>query len=82
MYTKKVDKCVRIRDKKKQKGKAHMSNKNSPAKYSEELKKPSSLFINPAKLMLTSRKNMASPLPLFLTGFENTPKFEWTKILF
>ena len=39
MYTKKVDKCVRIRDKKKQKGKAHMSNKNSPAKYSEELKK-------------------------------------------
>ena len=39
MYTKKVDKCVRVRDKKKQKGKAHMSNKNSPAKYSEELKK-------------------------------------------
>ena len=59
-----------------------MSNKNSPTKYSEDLKKPSSLFINPAKLMLTSRKNMASPLPLFLTGFENTPKFEWTKILF
>ena len=39
MYPKKVDKCVRIRDKKKQKGKTHMSNKNSPTKYSEEFKK-------------------------------------------
>ena len=39
MYPKKVDKCVRIRDKKKQKGKTHMPNKNSPTKYSEEFKK-------------------------------------------
>lgn len=39
MYPKKVDKCVRIRDKKKQKGKTHMPNKNSPTKYSEESKK-------------------------------------------
>lgn len=53
-----------------------MPNKNSPTKYSEKLKKLSLLFINPAKLMLTSRKSTASPLQLSLTGFGNTPQVQ------
>ena len=38
MYTKKVDKCDKIEDKER---KEKMSNKKSPTKYSEELKKQS-----------------------------------------
>ena len=59
MYPKKVDKCVRIRDKKKQKGKTHMSNKNSPTKYSEEFKKTIVTLYQSAKLMLKLRKSTA-----------------------